>query len=136
MLRKDYIMKLIQQLIESLFLLMNRDDLDDDKRKELFDSFYNDYLSQSQDYYLNASLDNILVHLDTKYGHEEEQYRIEMLSEIMYQDAMMEEESTLKELKLVKALSLFEYLENNSNTYSLVRIGRMDEIKLLLSKSY
>lgn len=129
MLKRDYIMKLIQQLMDSIFLLLNKQDVDDIYRRKQLEKFYSDYVGQSAEFYLSTSIDKISNFLEDKYGKEEVLFRIEMLSEIMYQDGMLEIDIDKKELKLLKDLSLLEYIEENSNTYSLVRMGKINEIK-------
>lgn len=132
MLRRDFIMKLIQQLMDSLFLLLNEKGMDDDMRKAQLEKFYGDYVGQTQAFYLNASIEEISSFLDEKYGDEELIYRMEMLSEIMYQDGMLEKDTNKKNAKLLKTLSLLDYLDEYSNTYSVVRVGKIEEIKSIL----
>lgn len=132
MLRRDFIMKLIQQLMDSLFLLLNEKGLDDDMRKAQLEKFYGDYVGQTQTFYLNASIEEISGFLDEKYGDEEVIYRMEMLSEIMYQDGMLEKDIEVRNAKLLKTLSLLDYLNEYSNTYSVVREGKIEEIKSIL----
>lgn len=129
MLRRDYIMKLIQQLMDSLFLLLNTKDMDDDLRREELDKFYKNYIGETVHFYQNSSIADIVAFVEDKYGKEEVLYRIEMLSEIMYHDSMLELNIDEQRKKLTKALSVFDYLEENSNTYSIVRAGKIDELK-------
>lgn len=134
MLKRDYIIKLIQQLMDSIFLLLNKQDVDEDYKKNQLERFYADYVGQSAEFYLSAPIDKISNFLEEKYGKEEAPFRIEMLSEIMFQDGMLETDLDKKELKLLKDLSLLEYIEDTSNTYSLVRIGKIDEIKSMFKE--
>ena len=133
MLKRDYILKLIEQLTDAIFLLLNKKDIDEDLRKYQLENFYKDYIGNASEYYLTSSLDDISKFIETRYGGEEVLYRIEMLSEIMYQDGMLESDPLKKEIKLLKDLSLLEYLDENSNTYSIVRQGKIEEIKLFFS---
>lgn len=134
MIRRDYIMKLVQQLLESLFLLLNNKGLDDTTKKEQLEKFYKDYLGEDRDYYYSNDRDVLISFLETKY-RDELLYRIEMLSEIMYQDGIWEQEIGKREVLLRKALSLLLYLDENGNTYSIVRQGKLDTIREVL-KSY
>lgn len=128
MLQRDYIMKLIQQMIDSLFLLLNKKDIDEDQRKDQLNDFYKSYMRGTQDFFVNSTLDDIIQFLTEEYGTEELIYRVEMLTEIMYQDSMLEQDENLQKDKMRQTLAILNYLEDNSNTYSIVREGKIDEL--------
>lgn len=132
MLQRDYIMKLIQQMIDSLFLLLNKQDIDENERKSQLNDFYNNYVRGTQNFYINTPVKDIITYIEQEYGKEEVIYRIEMLTEIMYQDSMLEEDLNTKKSKMEQNLALLNYLEENSNTYSMVRVGKIDELKKFL----
>lgn len=134
MLQRDYIMKLIQQMIDSLFLLLNKKDIDEDERKSQLNDFYRSYVRGTQDFYVNAPINDILAFIEEEYGKEELIYRVEMLTEIMYQDSMLEDDLKNKKSKMSQNLALLNYLEENSNTYSMLRVGKIDELKKLLKE--
>lgn len=127
MLKRDYIMKLIQQLLDSLFLLLNEKDIDNVEREKKLNKFYASYLGESSEFYYANSTDEILMYLKEQY-HDEFLQRVEMLSDIMYADAMMKEKNELKYKLLEKTLYLMQYLDTNSDTYSLVRKGKIDTL--------
>ncbi len=132
MLQRDYIMKLIQQMIDSLFLLLNKQDIDENERKSQLNDFYNNYVRGTQNFYINTPVKDIITYIEQEYGKEEVIYRIEMLTEIMYQDSMLEEDLNTKKSKMEQNLALLNYLEENSNTYSMIRVGKIDELKKFL----
>lgn len=132
MLQRDYIMKLIQQMIDSLFLLLNKQDIDENERKSQLNDFYNNYVRGTQNFYINTPVKDIITYIEQEYGKEEVIYRIEMLTEIMYQDSMLEEDLNTKKSKMEQNLALLNYLEENSSTYSMVRVGKIDELKKFL----
>lgn len=132
MLQRDYIMKLIQQMIDSLFLLLNKQDIDENERKSQLNDFYNNYVRGTQNFYINTPVKDIITYIEQEYGKEEVIYRIEMLTEIMYQDSMLEEDLNTKKSKMEQNLALLNYLEENSNTYSMVRVGKIDGLKKFL----
>ncbi len=127
MLKRDYIMKLIQQLFDSLFLLLNEKDIDNVEREKKLNEFYASYLGESSEFYYASSTDEILMYLKEQY-HDEFLQRVEMLSDIMYADGMMKEKSELKYKLLEKTLYFMQYLDANSDTYSLVRKGKIDTL--------
>lgn len=125
-------MKLIQQMIDSLFLLLNKQDIDENERKSQLNDFYNNYVRGTQNFYINTPVKDIITYIEQEYGKEEVIYRIEMLTEIMYQDSMLEEDLNTKKSKMEQNLALLNYLEENSNTYSMIRVGKIDELKKFL----
>lgn len=129
MIQKDYIIRLIQQLIDSLFMLFDKKDLDEEELSNQLEKMYIDYLDESKIFYRESSMDDVMSFLQKRYGDDEYLYRIEMLTEIMYQDGMHDNDKSEKQKTLLKALELLVYLDNYSNMYSLVREGKMEAIK-------
>lgn len=119
-------------MIDSLFLLLNKQDIDENERKSQLNDFYNNYVRGTQNFYINTPVKDIITYIEQEYGKEEVIYRIEMLTEIMYQDSMLEEDLNTKKSKMEQNLALLNYLEENSNTYSMVRVGKIDELKKFL----
>lgn len=73
----------------------------------------------------------ILTDLSQDYEGQEFLTRIDMLSELLYQDALLKEPDEKKYL-LAKALYLKEYLDSHSDTFSFERRNKINEIKKLL----
>ncbi|WP_101689362.1 hypothetical protein [Dysgonomonas massiliensis] len=129
MIQRDYIIRLIQQLIDSLFMLFDKKDLSEEELSNQLENMYIDYLDESKIFYRESSMDDVISFLQNRYGDDEYLYRIEMLTEIMYQDGMHDNDKSEKQETLLKALELLVYLDNYSNVYSLVREGKMEAIK-------
>lgn len=118
--------------MDQLFLLLNREDIDEELKKAELGKFYKAYIGETQEFYLNSSQQEILAHLKDEYGVEELITRVEMLSEILYQDGMLESNLEKKSMKLLKTLSFLDYLDEYSGIYSIVREGKIEEIKTML----
>lgn len=129
MIQRDYIIRLIQQLIDSLFMLFDKKNLSEEELSNQLENMYVDYLDESKIFYRESSMDDVISFLQKRYGDDEYLYRIEMLTEIMYQDGMHDNDKSEKQETLLKALELLVYLDNYSNMYSLVREGKMEAIK-------
>lgn len=129
MIQRDYIIRLIQQLIDSLFMLFDKKDLSEEELSNQLENMYIDYLDESKIFYRESSMDDVISFLQNRYGEGEYLYRIEMLTEIMYQDGIHDNDKSEKQETLLKALELLVYLDNYSNVYSLVREGKMEAIK-------
>lgn len=127
-------MKLIQQLQDSLFLLLSEKDLTDSERERGLKDFYISYLGQVDDFYYTSTVDEILVYLKQQYRDELLQ-RVEMLSDILYADVIAKEKSELKQKLLEKALFFMQYLDENSDTYSLERKGKIEVLLAEMDKN-
>lgn len=134
MIQKDYILRLIQQLSDSIYLLLDKKDIDEDECREQLYNFYAEYVGESENFYLESPIDDIVRFLEKRFGEEEYLYRLEMLSEIMFQDAMFEQSADLKKNKLAKSYLILTYLEEYSGVYSLVREGKKEAIEGELKK--
>ena len=69
-----------------------------------------------------------LNEMGKNYGGEELLTRIDMLSELLYQDALLKESEEQKYL-LRKSLFLLNYLDTHSDTFSFERRGKIGEIE-------
>ena len=111
MLQRDYIMRLVRQL--------------------KIQSIYRAYFNHSHHFYYEQDAEYILTDLSQDYEGQEFLTRIDMLSELLYQDALLKEPDEKKYL-LAKALYLKEYLDSHSDTFSFERRNKINEIKKLL----
>ena len=83
MLQKDYIMRLMSKFFEALALYLAR------KRKSGggdIETFYTNYFHPSK-YYIDNTKEGVLNSL-SEYPKDEEEYRMEMLAELLLQDAL------------------------------------------------
>lgn len=128
MIRRDYIMKLIQQLSESLFLLSKDETLDEIERQNRLQEYYKDYLGTDIEFLESNNVEIIILSLRERYG-DELLLRVEMLSDIMYVDATSVNEAIENRKLLLQTLHLLSYVDDMSDTYSLVRQGKIDEIR-------
>ena len=94
-------------------------------------SIYRAYFNHSHHFYYEQDAEYILTDLSQDYEGQEFLTRIDMLSELLYQDALLKEPDEKKYL-LAKALYLKEYLDSHSDTFSFERRNKINEIKKLL----
>ena len=122
MLQRDYIMRLVRQFIEALEKLVEEKKKEDGPEFQLkIQSIYRAYFNHSHHFYYEQDAEYILTDLSQDYEGQEFLTRIDMLSELLYQDAL-----------LAKALYLKEYLDSHSDTFSFERRNKINEIKKLL----
>lgn len=129
MLQRDYIMRLLQDFVEALEKLVEERDKHDGLELQLqLQSIYRAYFNHPHTFYYNQDAEYILNDLGQNYGGEELLTRIEMLSELLYQDALLKEPEEQKYL-LRKSLYLLIYLDEHSDTFSFERRGKISEIE-------
>lgn len=129
MLQRDYIMRLLQDFVEALEKLVEERDKHDGPELQLqLQSIYRAYFNHPHTFYYNQDAEYILNDLGQNYGGEELLTRIEMLSELLYQDALLKELEEQKYL-LRKSLYLLIYLDEHSDTFSFERRGKISEIE-------
>ena len=132
MLQRDYIMRLVRQFIEALEKLVEEKKKEDGPEFQLkIQSIYRAYFNHRHHFYYEQDAEYILTDLSQDYEGQEFLTRIDMLSELLYQDALLKEPDEKKYL-LAKALYLKEYLDSHSDTFSFQRRNKINEIKKLL----
>jgi Hemolysins and related proteins containing CBS domains len=129
MLQRDYIMRLLQQFFEALEKLVEERDKKDGPELQLqLQSIYRAYFNHPSTFYYDQDAEYILNEMGQNYGGEELLTRIDMLSELLYQDALLKESEEQKYL-LRKSLFLLNYLDTHSDTFSFERRGKIGEIE-------
>lgn len=129
MLQRDYIMRLLQQFFEALEKLVEERDKKNGPELQLqLQSIYRAYFNHPSTFYYDQDAEYILNEMGQNYGGEELLTRIDMLSELLYQDALLKESEEQKYL-LRKSLFLLNYLDTHSDTFSFERRGKIGEIE-------
>ena len=122
-------MRLLQQFFEALEKLVEERDKKDGPELQLqLQSIYRAYFNHPSTFYYDQDAEYILNEMGQNYGGEELLTRIDMLSELLYQDALLKESEEQKYL-LRKSLFLLNYLDTHSDTFSFERRGKIGEIE-------
>lgn len=127
MIEKDYILRLLNQFFDDLSLFLSKK-----KKENDWASFYNTYFGDCTFYHL-AEHDEILNSFN-KYSATEKLYRMEMLAELYFQEAHFEIIVPNKLSLCKRSLMLLEYINMNSDTYSIKRNQRINIIKSILQE--
>jgi|WetSurMetagenome_2_1015567.scaffolds.fasta_scaffold32747_2 hypothetical protein len=134
MLEEDYIMRLIREFVQALGILISRMKGKDDFDVHIqFSKFYTNYFSQQSDFFKAMSAVEMIEYVTARYKEKDRLPRIEMLAELLYSEGSLlskkEESVELKDQLWRKAQYLYEYMQQNDDTYSLSRLSKIDEIK-------
>lgn len=133
MLQRDYILRLARQFVEALEKLVEERKKKDDTELQLqFQSIYRTYFNHPHTFYYDQDAEYILNDLGQDYEGEELLVRIDMLSELLYQDALLKVPAE-QHFLLKKSLFLLKYMDEHSDTFSLERRRKISEIEEKIS---
>lgn len=130
MLQRDYIMRLIQEFMAALERLLEKKE--GRERQEMLEQLYRQYLDDYT-FYHTSSIDEVMGSF-TRYPEDERVYRMEMLAELYYVEAEMRT-GTLREGIQQRALSLFDFIDRHSGTYSQDRLTKMGRLRTALYRT-
>ena len=120
-------MRLISIFMNALNRIINCIDLDDIENAKVQINEAYTLLDADSSYFLNNSLDNIIVFFKTKEG--DYLKRIQMLSQLMYYDSLVQEADLMKQQKLKKTIALLEYQNLYTEEYSLELNAKLSQMK-------
>ena len=116
MFEKDYLMRLIQTLLDSINKIVNSIDKEDIEgaKKQISDSYR--LLGNEEDYFSKTDYKELIEFFKSKEGNYLK--RVKFLAEFIYLEATIEENKILKYEKFEKSKKLFEYYSEFSKEYS------------------
>ena len=116
MFEKDYLMRLIQTLLDAINKILNSIDNEDIEgaKKQISDSYR--LLGDEDEYFSKTDYKQLIDFFKSKEGNYLK--RVEFLAELIYLEATIEENKILKYEKFEKSKKLFEYYSEFSKEYS------------------
>ena len=116
MFEKDYLMRLIQTLMDAINKIVNSIDKEDIEgaKKQISDSYR--LLGDEDEYFSKTDYKQLIDFFKSKEGNYLK--RVEFLAELIYLEATIEENKILKYEKFEKSKKLFEYYSEFSKKYS------------------
>ena len=139
MIERDYIMRMLQEFFNAIAKVTRRDipgiepDLSEIQKR--FNEMYNQFFRCPAELFYRIDKEEILEKLEGEERSERDVYaKIQMLSELLYQDALIKNNHQEKLALLEKSLFLLEYLDRNSDTFSWDRGQRIEDIKKVLTE--
>ena len=125
MIEQDYFIRIIREFFAALARALEKKEIED--RSKAIHELYEQYLG-SYEYYQNATPEEAIDHIATIYPEEQRYQRLEMLAELYYAEAEWRVYPIKMDL-LERALKLFEFIDRNSDTFSLDRADKIKKIK-------
>jgi hypothetical protein len=132
MFEKDYLMRLIQTLMDAINRIVNsinKDDIEGAKI-QLSDSFK--LLGNQEEYFYKTEYEELIEFFKLEEGNYLK--RVEFLAELIYLDATIEEDKTSKFEKFEKSKNLFQHYIEYSKEYSFDINNKLILIKSELEK--
>ena len=130
--KRDYLLRQITVFMNALNRIINCIDLDDTKNAKIqIDEAYA-LLDANSNYFHESGLETIITFFKNKEGDHFK--RIQVLSQLMYFDSLVQESDFLKQQKLIKAIALLEYHNHYTEEYSLEQNNLLSLMKNMLIK--
>jgi hypothetical protein len=130
MLHQDYFIRVLREFFDALARAMQKERLED--KSQAVHKLYEQYLGEYE-FWQNASIEDTMERL-ALYPEEERLSKMEMLAELYYVEADFRAKP-FSDILLERALTLFEYLDLHSGTFSISRRMKVDAIRFRLRKS-
>lgn len=133
MVERDYIMRMLQEFFDAIAKVLRYtpgQEPDLSHIQKQFNEMYRQFFRRSAHHFNETEKEIILEELEQE-GYDEQNLfaKIQMLSELLYQDGLIKKNVPEKCIYLEKALYLLEYLNQNSKTYSWDREQRICDIR-------
>jgi len=126
-------MRILQQFYDALHKLVNNIEAEKIEDVQLqFNGMYLDYLKKDSSFFYENDISTILQFLGD--GNDKESLvKISILAELLYNDALLNQKSEMKQKLLSKTLDLLLLIKSRDKTFSEERDSRIEQIKELLS---
>lgn len=132
MIQDDYILRMLERFFQSLHnLLKQSKTVEDSQKLPDLTTLYTSYLEQNRSYFFTNDAPTIWADFE-KEAQGFACVKSEIAAELLYLEAKKEQHPTTRRELLNKALSLLEYSEVSSSTFSVRRTQQIRAIKNLL----
>jgi len=135
MIERDYILRIIQEFFQAIAKVVRRKEESGDveEAEARFDEMYRQFFRRARPYFLETEKEIIVEDVEDSTDDERSAIgKMQMLAELLYQDALIRPAAPQRINLLEKALHLLRYLDANSKTYSWERGQRMQDIQRLI----
>ena len=139
MIERDYIMRMMQMLFDAIAKVLHRNNPgivpDIQEIQKSFNNMYQQFFHCSPEHYYGMEKEDILAELKNEGNSERDTFtKIQMLSELLYQDALIKNSFHERFSLLEKSFFLLEYFDQNSRTFSLEHVQRLVDIKKAITE--
>ena len=129
MIKQDYLLRLIQEVMRAISMILHGKKNEEEKQKEL-DKCYQTFLGKDKTFFLSKNLEE-LTHTFSEEPEANQMMKLEALATIMEGDAQLTTNSEEQYKLTIKALYLLEYVSQWERTYSIERELKIMKLKRL-----
>jgi len=137
MIARDYILRILQEFFDAIAKAIHKDipgqEPDLARVQERFNDIYRQFFRRPAEHFYQTSKEDILAELSDE-DADSTTAKVQMLSELLYRDALIKSDLHDRCNLLEKALFMLEYLDCNSRTFSWDRGQRIGDIKKMLTE--
>lgn len=138
MIEQDYLLKILQDFFEAIGKLIRHneeaDDASEARMQARYDKIYEQFFRCPANHFYQLDKEDILDDLWAENNERKALAKTQMLSELLYRDALIKKNILERCDLLEKSLFLFEFMEHNSKTYSWDQENKMAHIRRLLEE--
>ncbi len=135
MIERDYIMRLIKQFFDALYRLKNKvNETNKEFTHTEIRDLYKEYFGRDYLFFHQTDAESLIVFVYENNRLFDVLYKMEMLAELIYNDALLTDTQEQQIDLFSKALNLYSHLEEKSNTFSMERQNKIMEISKLLAE--
>jgi|GEM_PF-3341557 hypothetical protein len=135
MLKEDYLMRFLQQFNESLSKWLSKKKIDSEETLYSFNQeLVKPYLDKDFAFFEGRNSKETIAYFEQNFPRQDEAFsKIEILSELFFQHALLTTDENKKNQSLQSAKNLLLFLIQNDKTYSIVRENKLNDINEMMS---
>jgi hypothetical protein len=130
--KQDFIERIIEQGVIVLRTLCG---MDNPKNEEVEDiqiqlkDLYKNYFNKHYTFFYNENIETIINSIKEEHNSKDSLKLFELLADFLFTDAKHQNDKFLQKQLTAKAYDLLNYIENNSDTYSINRNNKVTELR-------
>lgn len=130
--KQDFIERIIEQ---GFIVLRTLCGMDNHKNEEVEDiqiqlkDLYKNYFNKHYTFFYNENIETIINSIQEEHNFKDSLKLFELLADILFTDAKHQNDKFLQKQLTAKAYGLLNYIENNSDTYSINRNNKVIELR-------
>ena len=130
--KQDFIERMIEQAFIVLKTICGKTN---PKKEEIEDiqihlkDLYKNYFNKHYTFFYNENIETIINSIQKEHNSKDSLKLFELLADILFTDAKHQNDKFLQKQLTAKAYGLLNYIENNSDTYSINRNNKVIELR-------
>lgn len=130
--KQDFIERMIEQAFIVLKTICGKTN---PKKEEIEDiqihlkDLYKNYFNKHYTFFYNENIETIINSIKEEHNPRDSLKLFELLADILFTDAKHQNDKFLQKQLTAKAYNLLNYIENNSDTYSINRNNKVTELR-------